>query len=72
MIFIFSQEAETNAKIMELEISKLQKKLEEKNEQLQASTSSAQKVSNYIYLIPMILFKFQGYAYLVVVYSCLI
>jgi hypothetical protein len=29
---------------MELEISKLQKKLEEKNEQLQASTSSAQKV----------------------------
>ncbi|KAK2403298.1 myosin heavy chain, cardiac protein [Trifolium repens] len=37
------QEAETNAKIMELEISKLQKKLEEKNEQLQASTSSAQK-----------------------------
>jgi nitrate reductase cytochrome c-type subunit len=72
MIFIFSQEAETNAKIMELEISKLQKKLEEKNEQLQASTSSAQKVSNYIYLIPMILFKFQGYAYLVVVDSCLI
>ncbi|XP_045791818.1 nuclear envelope-associated protein 2-like [Trifolium pratense] len=37
------QEAETNAKIMELEISKLQKNLEEKNEQLQASTSSAQK-----------------------------
>ncbi|CAK8572563.1 unnamed protein product [Lathyrus sativus] len=37
------QEAETNAKIMELEISRMQKKLEEKNEQLQASTSSAEK-----------------------------
>lgn len=37
------QEAETNAKIMELEIGKLQKKLEEKNEQLQVSNSSAEK-----------------------------
>lgn len=45
MDFIFSQEAETNAKVMELEIGKLQKKLEEKNEQLQVSTSSAEKVS---------------------------
>ncbi|XP_004495620.1 nuclear envelope-associated protein 2 [Cicer arietinum] len=37
------QEAETNAKIMELEIGRLQKNLEEKNEQLHASTSSAEK-----------------------------
>ncbi|KAL5068865.1 hypothetical protein RYX36_019752 [Vicia faba] len=37
------QEAETNAKIMELEISRMQKKLEEKNEQLQASNFSAEK-----------------------------
>lgn len=42
---IFSQEAETNAKNMELEIGRLQKNLEEKNEQLQASASSAEKVS---------------------------
>lgn len=37
------QEAETNAKNMELQIGRLQKNLEEKNEQLQASTSSAEK-----------------------------
>lgn len=37
------QEAETNAKNMELEIGRLQKKLEEKNEQIQASASSAEK-----------------------------
>ncbi|KAL5194467.1 Nuclear envelope-associated protein 2 [Glycine soja] len=36
-------EAETNAKNMELQIGRLQKNLEEKNEQLQASTSSAEK-----------------------------
>ncbi|KAJ1425551.1 myosin-11-like isoform X1 [Sesbania bispinosa] len=37
------QEAETNAKSMELEIDRLHKKLEEKNDQIQASTSSAEK-----------------------------
>lgn len=37
------QEAETNAKNMELEIGRLEKNLEEKNEQLQASASSAEK-----------------------------
>lgn len=37
------QEAETNAKNMELEIGRLQKKLEEKNEEIQASASSAEK-----------------------------
>ncbi|XP_061367238.1 nuclear envelope-associated protein 2-like [Gastrolobium bilobum] len=37
------QKAETNAKSMELEIDRLQKKLEERNEQLQASTSYADK-----------------------------
>ncbi|TKY52346.1 hypothetical protein E2542_SST23866 [Spatholobus suberectus] len=37
------QEAETNAKNMEMEIGRLQKKLEEKNEQIQASASSAEK-----------------------------
>ncbi|KAH1229512.1 Nuclear envelope-associated protein 2 [Glycine max] len=38
-----SQEAETNAKNMELQIGRLQKNLEERNEQLQASASSAEK-----------------------------
>ncbi|KAK7266691.1 hypothetical protein RIF29_19341 [Crotalaria pallida] len=38
------QEAETKAKSMEYEIGKLQKKLEERNEQLQASASSAEEV----------------------------
>ncbi|KAE9589540.1 hypothetical protein Lal_00000101 [Lupinus albus] len=37
------QEAETKAKSMELEIGRLQKNLEERNEQLQASASSAEK-----------------------------
>ncbi|KAG5004151.1 hypothetical protein AAZX31_10G134800 [Glycine max] len=37
------QEAETNAKNMELQIGRLQKNLEERNEQLQASASSAEK-----------------------------
>ncbi|KAL2325631.1 hypothetical protein Fmac_024689 [Flemingia macrophylla] len=37
------QEAETNAKNMELEIGRLQKNLEEKNTQLHASASSAEK-----------------------------
>ncbi|KAK7344302.1 hypothetical protein VNO77_13749 [Canavalia gladiata] len=37
------QEAETNATNMELEIARLQEKLEEKNEQLQASASSTEK-----------------------------
>ncbi|CAJ1977879.1 unnamed protein product [Sphenostylis stenocarpa] len=37
------QEAETNAKNMELEIGKLQKNLEEKNQQLQASASTTEK-----------------------------
>ncbi|KAH1229510.1 Nuclear envelope-associated protein 2 [Glycine max] len=36
-------EAETNAKNMELQIGRLQKNLEERNEQLQASASSAEK-----------------------------
>lgn len=49
--YFFSQEAETQAKNMELEIGRLQKKLEEKNEQLQASASSAEKVSLTFYLI---------------------
>ncbi|XP_057426637.1 nuclear envelope-associated protein 2 isoform X2 [Lotus japonicus] len=37
------QEAETNAKSLELEIGRLQKNLDERNEQLQASASSAEK-----------------------------
>ncbi|KAK7269469.1 hypothetical protein RIF29_22196 [Crotalaria pallida] len=37
------QEAETKAKSMEYEIGKLEKKLEERNEQLQASASSAEE-----------------------------
>ncbi|XP_019452303.1 PREDICTED: myosin heavy chain, cardiac muscle isoform-like isoform X2 [Lupinus angustifolius] len=37
------QEAESKAKSMELEIGRLQKNLEERNEQLQASASSAEK-----------------------------
>ncbi|KAE9611902.1 hypothetical protein Lal_00048909 [Lupinus albus] len=37
------QEAETKAKSMELEIGRLQKNLEDRNEKLQASTSSAEK-----------------------------
>ncbi|KAL1293928.1 hypothetical protein HN51_054598 [Arachis hypogaea] len=37
------KEAETKAKRMEFEIGRLQKKLEERNEQLQASASSAEK-----------------------------
>ncbi|RDY12125.1 Nuclear envelope-associated protein 2 [Mucuna pruriens] len=37
------QEAETNAKNMELEIGRLKEKLEEKNEQLQASASSVEQ-----------------------------
>ncbi|XLR54189.1 hypothetical protein S83_004861, partial [Arachis hypogaea] len=36
---------ETKAKSMEFEIGRLQKKLEERNEQLQASASSAEKIS---------------------------
>ena len=41
---MFSQEAETKAKTMEAQIGQLQKKLEERNEQLQASTSTTEKV----------------------------
>ncbi|KAK7278052.1 hypothetical protein RJT34_23074 [Clitoria ternatea] len=37
------QEAETNAKNMEMEIDRLQKKLDERNKELQASASSAEK-----------------------------
>ncbi|GMN44115.1 hypothetical protein TIFTF001_013315 [Ficus carica] len=37
------QEAETKAKTMEEEMSRLQKRLEERNEQLQASTSTSEK-----------------------------
>lgn len=43
---------------MELEISRLQKKLEEKNEELQASTSSAEKVS---ITFTLLLFFFMAY-----------
>lgn len=66
-----SQEAETNAKNMELQIGRLQKNLEEKNEQLQASTSSAEKVllfhlglpfliTIYYYFIGHLLIYFSG------------
>lgn len=41
---------------MEMEIGKLQKKLEEKNEQLQVSNSSAEKVS-ISYTVPYYFFS---------------
>ena len=40
----FLQEAEIRAKNMEEEMSRLQKSLEERNRQLQASASTAEKV----------------------------
>lgn len=43
-INIFLQEAETKAKSMEQEIGRLHKRLEERNEQLQASASTVEKV----------------------------
>lgn len=42
-----SQEAETNAKNMELEIGRLQMNLEQKDQQLQASASSTEKVYTF-------------------------
>jgi len=50
-----SQEAETNAKNMELQIGRLQKNLEERNEQLQASASSAEKVSLFHLDLPFLI-----------------
>jgi len=52
-----SQEAETNAKNMELEIGRLQKNLEQKDQQLQASASSTEKVYTFsrVYLSLLLL-----------------
>lgn len=58
-VFLLLQVAETNAKSMELEIERLQKKLEEKNEQLHASASSAEKVSITFTLL-LIYYSFQS------------
>lgn len=53
--FCFLQEAETKAKNMEREICKLQKTLEDRNCQLEASTSAATKVLTFY--IPFWLFE---------------
>ena len=47
LCLFFLQEAENKARIMEEEISTLQERLEERNGQLQASASTADKVPIY-------------------------
>lgn len=57
-IDFLSQEAETNAKNMELEIGRLQKNLEQKDQQLQDSAFSTEKVYTFsiVYLSSLLLF----------------